>query len=63
MAAKDTPKALSTEQARKDRAVLADPDIRGVQKDRRGRGADDSRVAAGNDVKRVERMWKREGRG
>ena len=63
MADKDRPKALSTEQARKDREVLADPDIRGVQKDRRGRGASDARVAAGNDPKRVERMWKREGRG
>jgi hypothetical protein len=62
MVARD-PKALTTEQARRDREVLADPDIRGVRKDRRGRGSDDARVAAGNDPKRVERMWKREGRG
>lgn len=41
-----------------------DPKALSTEQARRGgRGSDDSRVAAANDPKRVERMWKREGRG
>lgn len=47
---------------RADRDTQADPDTRGVFKGRRGR-FDDARIANGNNPERVERAWKREGRG
>lgn len=47
---------------RQDRDVQADPDVRGVQKGRRGKD-DDPRSPNGNTPERVERAWKREGRG
>lgn len=56
----DNPKIL--QQREKDHRVLADPDTRGVFKGRRGIG-DDQRTPSGNDTGRVERAWKREGRG
>lgn len=49
-------------QREKDRKVLGDPDIRGVGKGRRGIGAD-PRYPNGDDTSRVERAWRREGRG
>ena len=56
------PKSAETPRQKLDREVLADPDIRGVRQGRRGKG-DDPRVPNGNDPGRVERAWKREGRG
>lgn len=65
MAASKDPYAR-TEKANKragrDHAVLADPDIRGARAGRRGQHEDD-RYASGNNPERVERQWKREGRG
>lgn len=50
------------DRAERDHRVLADPDIRGSRQHRRGQ-YDDPRTASGNDPGRVERAWRREGRG
>lgn len=43
--------------------MLADPDIRGVvNKGRRGKG-DDYRYPNGNNPEKIERLWRREGKG
>ncbi len=55
----ENPKIL--QQRDKDHQTLADPDIRGARKGRRGIGGDYRDT--GNDPGRVERMWQREGRG
>jgi hypothetical protein len=65
MAASKDPHARSPEanrRAKRDHAVLADPDVRGARKGRLGQG-DDERYASGNDPGRVERAWKRAPKG
>ena len=65
MAASKDPYARTekaNKRASRDHAVLADPDIRGSRKLRRGQ-YDDERSATGNNPERVERQWNREGRG
>ncbi len=57
-----TEKKPNNERQRADREVLADPDIRGVRQGRRGLGQD-PRFPNGNTPEKVERAWKREGRG
>lgn len=65
MAASKDPYARSEKANRRavrDHAVAADPDIRGSRSMRRGQ-YDDERYGSGNNPERVERAWKREGRG
>ncbi len=55
-------KKPNTERDRRDRDTLADPDVRGVRQGRLGRGQD-PRFPNGNTPEKVERAWRREGRG